>query len=370
MSILFLLSGLYMGWSLGANDPSHIFGTAVVTNMIKYRTVIILLCIFLCLGAALQGAEGLSTLKSIASQTEMSAFVAAFIAASTVLLMVKFNLPASTSQAMLGAIIGIGFVNCNANLSRVPAIMASWVLTPAGCAVISMILYPIFSAILKKAKLSDKKYDRILKAVVIISGCYGSYSLGANNLANVTGVYYGTLLTLNQAIWIGAISICLGVITYSKVVTDKVMLETSVTKTFYIVTDKEKEISQYIVDNLGYGVTVLDARGGYTNDKKKVLMCAIPTRQYYLLKEVIKGLKDVRARGNVDVEIEGVEKDSRNIKKNYLFVAIKGFDSDGHSFIEKAISTFSPSFSLILTVRRTKPSSVNFTALFAKFINT
>lgn len=223
MSIIFLLSGLYMGWSLGANDPSHIFGTAVVTNMIKYRTVIILLCIFLCLGAALQGAEGLSTLKSIASQTEMSAFVAAFIAASTVLLMVKFNLPASTSQAMLGAIIGIGFVNCNANLSRVPAIMASWVLTPAGCAVISMILYPIFSAILKKAKLSDKKYDRILKAVVIISGCYGSYSLGANNLANVTGVYYGTLLTLNQAIWIGAISICLGVITYSKVVTDKVM---------------------------------------------------------------------------------------------------------------------------------------------------
>ena len=57
------------------------------------------------------------------------------------------------------------------------------------------------------------------------------------------------------------------------------------------------------------------------------------------LKEVIKGLKDVRARGNVDVEIEGVEKDSRNIKKNYLFVAIKGFDSDGHSFIEKAIES-------------------------------
>lgn len=80
----------------------------------------------------------------------------------------------------------------------------------------------------------------------------------------------------------------------SSVVTDKVMLETSVTKTFYIVTDKEKDISQYIVDNLGYGVTVLDARGGYTNDKKKMLMCAVPTKRYYQLKEVVEEIdKDV-----------------------------------------------------------------------------
>ena len=80
----------------------------------------------------------------------------------------------------------------------------------------------------------------------------------------------------------------------SSVVTDKVMLETSVTKTFYIVTEKEKDISQYIVENLGYGVTVVSAKGGYTNDKKKVLMCAIPTRQYYRLKEFIQSIdKDV-----------------------------------------------------------------------------
>lgn len=80
----------------------------------------------------------------------------------------------------------------------------------------------------------------------------------------------------------------------SSVVTDKVMLETSATKTFYIVTEKEKDISQYIKENLGYGITVMNARGGYTNDKKKVLMCAIPTRQYYQLKEVIQCIdKDV-----------------------------------------------------------------------------
>ena len=53
----------------------------------------------------------------------------------------------------------------------------------------------------------------------------------------------------------------------SSVVTDRVMLETSSTKTFYIVTEKEKEISQYVKENLGYGITVMNGRGGYTNDK-------------------------------------------------------------------------------------------------------
>ena len=78
----------------------------------------------------------------------------------------------------------------------------------------------------------------------------------------------------------------------SSVVTDKVMLETSATKTFYIVTDKEKDISQYIVEDLGYGVTQIDARGGYTNDSKKVLMCAVPTREYYQMKEVMQGIDE------------------------------------------------------------------------------
>lgn len=78
----------------------------------------------------------------------------------------------------------------------------------------------------------------------------------------------------------------------SSVITDKVMLETSATKTFYIVTDKEKEISQFIIENLGYSVTLVDAKGGYSDLDKKVLMCAIPTRLYYQMKEVVQKLDE------------------------------------------------------------------------------
>lgn len=74
----------------------------------------------------------------------------------------------------------------------------------------------------------------------------------------------------------------------SSTITDKVMLETSAIKTFYIVTNKEDEIRQYILDNLGYGVTMLNAKGGYSNKNKKLLMCAIPTRQYYEVKTVVQ----------------------------------------------------------------------------------
>ena len=74
----------------------------------------------------------------------------------------------------------------------------------------------------------------------------------------------------------------------ASIVTDRVMLETSITKTFFIVTKKEKEINQYITDNLGRGATIMAARGGYDGEAKKILMCAVPTREYYQAKEIIE----------------------------------------------------------------------------------
>ena len=78
----------------------------------------------------------------------------------------------------------------------------------------------------------------------------------------------------------------------ASVVTDRVMLETSITKTFFVVTDKSKEINQYIVENLGRSATIMNARGGYSNDSKKILMCAMPTREYYMAEEIMKNIDE------------------------------------------------------------------------------
>ena len=56
------------------------------------------------------------------------------------------------------------------------------------------------------------------------------------------------------------------------------------------------------------------------------------------LKEMLVGLEGLRAKGNLEIEIKGLESNSKNIKEGYLFVAIKGFSVDGHKYIESAIA--------------------------------
>ena len=55
------------------------------------------------------------------------------------------------------------------------------------------------------------------------------------------------------------------------------------------------------------------------------------------LKELLKAITVVDIKGNDDVEITGVNIDSRRIKDGHLFIAMKGTQVDGHKFIPKAI---------------------------------
>jgi PiT family inorganic phosphate transporter len=56
--MFYLISALYLGWSLGANDAANIFGTAVSSKMVKFITAAILSSIFVILGSILQGRPG------------------------------------------------------------------------------------------------------------------------------------------------------------------------------------------------------------------------------------------------------------------------------------------------------------------------
>ena len=69
--------------------------------------------------------------------------------------------------------------------------------------------------------------------------------------------------------------------------TDKLLLGISECKAFYVITEHETAIKKFLINEIGKGVTVLEARGGYTGDMKKVIMCVIPTRQYFIAKEGI-----------------------------------------------------------------------------------
>lgn len=55
------------------------------------------------------------------------------------------------------------------------------------------------------------------------------------------------------------------------------------------------------------------------------------------LKKILAGLEGVKARGELDIDIKNLESDSRKVTEGTLFVAIKGFETDGHQYIEQAI---------------------------------
>ena len=55
------------------------------------------------------------------------------------------------------------------------------------------------------------------------------------------------------------------------------------------------------------------------------------------LKELLNAIPVIAFIGNEDVEITGVNIDSRRIKDGHLFVAMKGTQVDGHKFIPKAV---------------------------------
>ena len=92
-----------MGWALGSNDASNVFGTAVASRIIRYRTAVILAAIFILIGALLEGFKGIRGVSEVASQTLRSAFIITVAAGLTVTVMTRLRLPVSATQAVMGA---------------------------------------------------------------------------------------------------------------------------------------------------------------------------------------------------------------------------------------------------------------------------
>lgn len=55
-------------------------------------------------------------------------------------------------------------------------------------------------------------------------------------------------------------------------------------KLFLLTTKKKRETISYLKNNYHYGITIIDAEGGYTNSEQDVIMCSISTLNYYRIK--------------------------------------------------------------------------------------
>ena len=215
--MLSLLGGIFLGWSLGANDAANAFGSAVSSKMLKFWTAAVLGAIFVLLGAVLEGRAGIDTLQGLTQLSLKKAMVASVAAALTVTLMTLWGLPVSTSQAVVGAILGIGFLNRQLDLSGLSKVVACWIGTPVGGLIIAIIIYRILSVAMNRLNIDLFRIDILLRIALIVAGSYAAYALGANNVANVTAVFVGAgQISVFAATVIGGVSIALGILTFSQ----------------------------------------------------------------------------------------------------------------------------------------------------------
>ncbi len=213
------LGGFFLGFILGANDTANLFGTAVSSHMVRFRTAVLLVALFVIIGALLQGAEGIQTYRKLSQQTIDTAVVTSFAAALTVTLMTLLKIPVSTSQAVVGAIIGIGLVNDNVRWGVLGKVIICWLATPVGGLIFAVLAYHFFRLFIDCLQPDIFVLDLVTRIGLIVCGCYGAYALGANNVANVAAVFVGEsglMLQPHTAALIGGVSIAVGAATMSR----------------------------------------------------------------------------------------------------------------------------------------------------------
>jgi PiT family inorganic phosphate transporter len=229
--LVYLTSGLFLGWSLGANDASNVFGTAVGTRMVSFYRAAIIAAIFVILGAVIHGNNTAATLDALGKVTSLpGAFTISLASALTVFTMTKYAIPVSTSQAIIGAIVGWNlFSGHSTDYTLLRNIALTWVSSPILGALFAIILYLSLKLITSWAHIHLLRLDSIIRAGLIITGAFGAYSLGANNIGNVMGVYVEALplkdiniaglLTVTgsqQLFLVGGFAIAAGILTYSR----------------------------------------------------------------------------------------------------------------------------------------------------------
>ena len=187
--LVFLSSGLFLGWSLGANDAANVFGTAVGSRMIKFRTAAAVCGVCVLLGAVVSGSGAAQTLGRLGAVSALGgAFTVALAAGLAAFSMTRTGLPVSVSQAVVGAILGWNIYTATpTDTGILVRIVVTWVASPVLAGAVAAAMYLALRRLLRRTKPHLLKQDAMVRVGLIVAGAFGSYSLGANNIGNVVG---------------------------------------------------------------------------------------------------------------------------------------------------------------------------------------
>jgi inorganic phosphate transporter, PiT family len=228
--VFIVFAGLYVGWNIGANDSANCIGASVGAGLVRYRTGIILVSVFVVAGALTGGDGVIKTLgKGIVTDTlaPLGVVVALICGGLFVTAATFFKVPVSTSQGVVGGVAGVGMAaGLNVDFSKVLTIVECWILCPILSMIFSYAIYKVCRLVLSKVK-NKTRADRVLTYLVLGSACYAAFALGANNLGNAIGpivVLEGveSFISIGVLTILGALSIAVGALTFGRGVAETV----------------------------------------------------------------------------------------------------------------------------------------------------
>ena len=202
-------------------------GTSVGCGLISFRNAVILVAIFSILGALLQGQNVMNTIGRGIVKSDLSylaVIIALLCSGFFVTLATFFRIPTSTSQAIVGGVVGIGLaVNAKVDFSKFIVIAESWVICPLMVMALSFGLMHLVKLILRRFETASFRFQNALGWLAIGSACYVAFSMGANNAGNAVGPIANLgILHPKLLLLMGGLSIAVGAVTYGRKVADTV----------------------------------------------------------------------------------------------------------------------------------------------------
>ena len=225
----FISSGLFLGWSLGANNMVGLFGTAVSSKMVKFKMAAVIAGIFTIAGSFISGAGTTNTLTNLGGINAIAgSFTVAISVGIAITWMTKAKLPVSASQAVVGAIIGWNiFTGSPTDFSALSKIVMSWVVSPFLAAFFGFATFTLIKKTVLTWKIHMLELDNYTRIGLIVVGALASYSMGANNIANVMGMFVSAtpftdvhiaeilhISGVQQLFFLGGLAIAVGIFTY------------------------------------------------------------------------------------------------------------------------------------------------------------
>lgn len=202
------LGALFLGWSLGRNNFSNLFGLAVGTRMVGMKKAAFLAGAFVFLGFFLWGNATMHHVNELARvSSSLDAFVVCVSAGVVIFLLSKVGIPASITQTGTGAMLAWNvFQHIQLNEAMIEKTFLSWVITPFLSGFMAFLLYRFFKFLLVRFPLPILERDILLRIGLILVGAFCSVALGANNIASIAGPYVSA--HPDHAVLIGFLTCC------------------------------------------------------------------------------------------------------------------------------------------------------------------